>query len=313
MSDNSSIDSNDNNDHAVIISTSSSKPVFPYMSKFMSLEYEEIRTRLNEVVLALNVAYKYYPAENKPTSPWKKLYESLYNPTNGLFSTFKIPSNSKPIQTMKKKLFDGIYPEMKRLSEEIIANGSTPPPSLVEGSKIYDAYVKTLFQHNQQKEEEKSRKEKQKEEMRAVASTYKINVDNVKPEDKLEKGSKYLSHSTNLSVNKDPSTAAAASTNTTPETKAFSSIQNSMSLLNNFLGSTATQLMDITGDDTAKNTMTQTSVENDTNQKRINNLKRKIESAKEAYKFAVETGNEERALKKRALAETLEDELEKLL
>ena len=94
--------------------TSTSKPSFPYMGKFMSNEYEEMRVQLNEIVLATNVAYKYYPAENKPTSPWKKLYTSLYDPTNGLFSPFKIPCNAKPIKTMKKKLFDAIYPEMQR-------------------------------------------------------------------------------------------------------------------------------------------------------------------------------------------------------
>ena len=86
-----------------------------------------------------------------------------------------------------------------------------------------------------------------------------------------------------------------------------------MSLLNNFLGSAATQLIDIARGDTTKNTINQTNVENDTNQKKISNLKHKIESAKEAHEFTVETRNEECTSKKRALAETLEDELEKLL
>ena len=103
----------------------------------MSNEYEEMRVQLNEIVLATNVAYKYYPAENKPTSPWKKLYISLYDPTNGLFLPFKIPCNAKPIKTMKKKLFDTIYPEMQCAGEEMIKNNITPPPSIKEGMKIH--------------------------------------------------------------------------------------------------------------------------------------------------------------------------------
>ena len=96
---------NDNNDTPEIICVEHStniipsKPVFPHMTKFMSAEYEEMRMHLNEIILATNVAYKYYPAENKPTPPWKKLYKSLYNPSNSLFSVFKPPSNAKPIHT----------------------------------------------------------------------------------------------------------------------------------------------------------------------------------------------------------------------
>ena len=60
-----------------------------HKNKFMSFEYEEMRSKLNDVVLATSVAYKYYPAENKPPSQWRKLCESVYNPTYGLFSTCK--------------------------------------------------------------------------------------------------------------------------------------------------------------------------------------------------------------------------------
>ena len=75
--------------------TSISKPTFPHLKKFMSNEYEDMRVQLNEYVIATNVAYRHYIAENKPTSPWSKLHTSLYHPTNGLFSCFKLPSNSK--------------------------------------------------------------------------------------------------------------------------------------------------------------------------------------------------------------------------
>ena len=86
------------------------------------MEYEDMRSKLNEIVLATNVACKYYPAENKATSLWKKLFESLGNPSNGLFSNYKLPVNAKPIQTMKKKLFDGVYPEMKCQTKDMIKN-----------------------------------------------------------------------------------------------------------------------------------------------------------------------------------------------
>ena len=45
-----------------------SKPSFLYMGKFISNEYKEMCTQLNDIVLATNVAYKYYPVENKPIS-----------------------------------------------------------------------------------------------------------------------------------------------------------------------------------------------------------------------------------------------------
>ena len=55
-----------NNEEIIHVETNSSagtKPSFPYMAKFMSDEYEELRLRLNEVVIATNVAYQYYPVE----------------------------------------------------------------------------------------------------------------------------------------------------------------------------------------------------------------------------------------------------------
>ena len=117
-------------------SISTANPVFPYMSKFISLEYKEMWLKLNEIVLETNIAYKYYSAKNKPTSLWKKLYESLYNSIYGLFSNYKIPMNTKPIQIMKKKLFEGLYPEMKCQTEEMMKNRSTPYPSLMEGTNL---------------------------------------------------------------------------------------------------------------------------------------------------------------------------------
>ena len=61
--------SNSTNNEVVIYvetttSTTSMKPSFPHIAKFMSDENEEMCVRLNEVVIATNVAYKYYPAEN---------------------------------------------------------------------------------------------------------------------------------------------------------------------------------------------------------------------------------------------------------
>ena len=46
--------------------------------------------------------------------------------------------------------------------------------------------------------------------------------------------------------------------------------------------------------------------------KRIINLKRKLKIARESFQFAMDSGNEERALKKKKLVEDMEDELEKL-
>ena len=50
-------------------SISLSKPVFLYMTKFMSMEYKDMQSKLNEIILATNVSCKYYPVENKATSP----------------------------------------------------------------------------------------------------------------------------------------------------------------------------------------------------------------------------------------------------
>ena len=51
------------------ISTTTTKPSFPYIAKFILNEYEEMRARLNEIVIATNLTYKYYPAEYKLTLP----------------------------------------------------------------------------------------------------------------------------------------------------------------------------------------------------------------------------------------------------
>ena len=59
------------------------KPRFPTLKKFMGNEYEDMRVQLNELVIATNVAYSYYPIEDKPTCTWKKLYKSLYDVPGG--------------------------------------------------------------------------------------------------------------------------------------------------------------------------------------------------------------------------------------
>ena len=60
--------------------------------------------------------------------------------------------------------------------------------------------------------------------MRAIALSYKINIDNMGSKDKLTKPTKYLTHSTNLAVNVDSSTEVSHSINSTPESKTFISI-----------------------------------------------------------------------------------------
>ena len=68
---------------------------------------------------------------------------------------FKIPTNSKPMQTIKKKLLDSIYPEIMCQAEEITSNSSKPTPSLVEGSIICNSHASKLLKCNQEKEEQK--------------------------------------------------------------------------------------------------------------------------------------------------------------
>ena len=77
------------------------------------MECKDMQLKLSKIILVINIACKYYLAENKVTLLQKKLYESHCNSSNRLFSNYKLPVNAKPIQTMKKKLFDRVYPEMK--------------------------------------------------------------------------------------------------------------------------------------------------------------------------------------------------------
>ena len=51
--------------------------------------------------------------------------------------SFKLPTNVKPMNTIKKKLFDGIYPKINHLSKEIEKNDIIPPPSIKEDMKIH--------------------------------------------------------------------------------------------------------------------------------------------------------------------------------
>lgn len=54
--------------------------------------------------------------------------------------------------------------------------------------------------------------------MRAIALLYKINVGNIGNKDKLNKPTKYLIHSTNLTIGTDPSTEVShLSNNTIPK------------------------------------------------------------------------------------------------
>ena len=54
--------------------------------------------------------------------------------------------------------------------------------------------------------------------MRAIALLYKINVGNIGNKDKLNKPTKYLIHSTNLTISTDPSTEVYhLSNNTIPK------------------------------------------------------------------------------------------------
>ena len=46
--------------------------------------------------------------------------------------------------------------------------------------------------------------------------------------------------------------------------------------------------------------------------KRVVNLKRKLKTTRESFQLAMDSGNEERDLKKKKLVEGMEDELEKL-
>ena len=96
MDDNIEVISVDENTNSISIS----KLMFPHLKKFMSNEYKDICKQLNECVIATNIAYKYYAAKTKSISLQSKLYTSLYHPTNGLFSYFKLLSNSKPIGNM---------------------------------------------------------------------------------------------------------------------------------------------------------------------------------------------------------------------
>ena len=247
------------NDNAEVINvdrdvnpTTASKPAFPHLKKFMSNEYEDMRMHLNECVIATNVAYKYYASENKPTSPWMKLHTSLYHPTNGLFSCFKLPSNSKPLGNMHKKLFSGIYPEVKKYGDELIKNGQTVLPSIQEGIKTYDAYVAMLDEYNKTIEEEKELKVKHKHEMMTINSSFGVGLDSMGNTDKLHALTKYLKYSTNLKVNADPSTAASQLNNKdkgSPDTRKLHTVQYSVSSLNNYLSSISTKLLDLTGED----------------------------------------------------------------
>jgi len=81
--------------------------------------------------------------------------------------------------------------------------------------------------------------------------------------DSLIKLSKFLQHSTNLSLNKNLSTEELASQKgsaaPSSETKAFSSIQSSMSLLTKYLDNITGQIIDLSGEDNYKLTTTKPS------------------------------------------------------
>ena len=104
------------------------KPRFPSTKRFMGNEYEDMRLHLNELVIGFNLAHQYYAVEDKPTSLWRKLYNSLYH-KDGLFSGYEQTINQKPLYNMKVKLFSSIYPEIKRLHDSIIQK--RPPENVV--------------------------------------------------------------------------------------------------------------------------------------------------------------------------------------
>ena len=80
--------------------------------------------------------------------------------------------------------------------------------------------------------------------MRSAASFYKINVDDIRPTDKLKISTKYLRHSTNLLVNIDLSAEASMPANTTLKTKIFVPIQSSI-----FASSMSMKLIDSSAED----------------------------------------------------------------
>ena len=83
--------------------------------------------------------------------------------------------------------------------------------------------------------------------MRAIALLYKINVGNIRNKDKLNRTTKYLIHSTNLTIGTDPSTEVSHLSNNTIPKKTFTSIKNSMSSLNKYLSTVTLKLIDMTG------------------------------------------------------------------
>ena len=84
------------------------KPRFPSKKRFMGNEYEDMRLQLNELVIGVNVAYQYYIVEDKPTSPWRKLHNSLYN-NDGLFSGYEQPINQNPLYNMKVRNLESLF------------------------------------------------------------------------------------------------------------------------------------------------------------------------------------------------------------
>ena len=292
----------------------------PNLKKLLDPVCEELRNDILEVLGASGVCFECYELKDHPTNEWYKLHKGLWDEHTGVLGrSYEPPSGSRVIYNFKKRLMGEILSSFSSKYDDDINKNIDPLPSFVMAKNLYNEYNNMMKQHIELKSEEKKKKEELQNSMKLAEEQMGIGLNGLRNQNlTLMTPPKTSTHSTSLTLNENASTINAISSKGGSSKKSSKggssqkpdkSENNPMTPIQDTIGS-INSFIDLASKNTVFDLSKDFSSSFGNESCDLISMKRKLEIARETWRFAKESGNEERAIKKLKIVNDLEDEIE---
>ena len=194
-------------------------------------------------------------------------------------------------------------PDFAKKHDKNVEDKMQSLPSFVMAKNMLEEHTKTNKEHEEKKLAEKEKKIARSEAMNRLNEDKNIGLQNLVGNHNIFTPPKTSMHSTNLTLNENPSTIASSSSKGgNNDDSPFVPVQDCMLGMQKLVKQASTSLfMDLTEE--ADKPM----------DKKMKKLNEKLKRAKDAWRFAVDSKDMERADAKKRKVNELEDEIDELL